>query len=64
VARILLTILLIIRILGGLVFILTSWGTAAFMFGIFLDMGLAIIVLLLLFNHQSNEFFTDEVKTR
>ena len=24
----------------------------------------AIIVLLLLFNHQSNEFFTDEVKTR
>jgi hypothetical protein len=34
------------------------------MFGIFLDMGLAIIVLLLLFNHQSNEFFTDEVKTR
>jgi len=64
VARILLTILLIIRILGGLVFILTSWGTAAFMFGIFLDMGLAIIVLLLLFNHQSNQFFTDEVKTR
>ena len=64
IARILLTILLIIRIIGGLVFILTSWGTAAFMFGIFLDMGLAIIVLLLLFNHQSNEFFTDEVKTR
>ena len=64
IARILLTILLIIRIIGGLVFILTSWGTAAFMFGIFLDMGLAIIVLLLLFNHQSNEFFTDEVNTR
>ena len=64
IARILLTILLIIRIIGGLVFILTSWGTAAFMFGIFLDMGLAIIVLLLLFNHPSNEFFTDEVKTR
>ena len=64
IARILLTILIIIRIIGGLVFILTSWGTAAFMFGIFLDMGLAIIVLLLLFNHQSNEFFTDEVKTR
>jgi hypothetical protein len=64
IARILLTILLIIRIIGGLVFILTSWGTAAFMFGIFLDMGLAIIVLLLLFNHQSSQFFTDEVKTR
>jgi hypothetical protein len=63
VARILLTILLVIRILGGLVFILTSLGTASFMFGIFLDMGLAIIVLLLLFNHESNEFFTDEVKT-
>jgi hypothetical protein len=64
IARILLTILIIIRIIGGLVFILTSWGTAAFMFGIFLDMGLAIIVLLLLFNHQSSQFFTDEVKTR
>jgi prepilin-type N-terminal cleavage/methylation domain-containing protein len=24
----------------------------------------SLIVLLLLFNHQSNEFFTDEVKTR
>ena len=34
------------------------------MFGVFLDMGLAIIVLLLLFNHQSNEFFTDEVRAR
>jgi hypothetical protein len=62
VARILLTILIAIRLIGGLVFILTSWGTATFMFGVFLDMGLAIIVLLLLFNHQSNEFFTDEVK--
>ena len=62
VARILLTILIIIRLIGGLVFILTSWGTATFMFGVFLDMGLAIIVLLLLFNHASNEFFTDEVK--
>jgi hypothetical protein len=64
VARILLTILIIVRIIGGLVFILTSWGTAAFMFGVFLDMGLAIIVLLLLFNSQSNEFFTDEVRAR
>ena len=64
VARILLTILIIIRLIGGLVFILTSWGTATFMFGVFLDMGLAIIVLLLLFNHASNEFFTDEVRTR
>lgn len=62
VARILLTILIAIGLIGGLVFILTSWGTATFMFGVFLDMGLAIIVLLLLFNHQSNEFFTDEVK--
>ena len=64
IARILLTILLVIRLIGGLVFILTSFGTATFMFGIFLDMGLAIVVLLLLFNHQSNEFFTDEVRTR
>ena len=64
IARILLTILLVIRLIGGLVFILTSFGTATFMFGIFLDMGLAIVVLLLLFNHQSNEFFTDEVRAR
>lgn len=64
IARILLTILLVIRLVGGLVFILTSFGTETFMFGVFLDMGLAIIVLLLLFNHQSNEFFTDEVRTR
>ena len=64
IARILLAILIVIRLIGGLIFILTSFGTGAFMFGIFLDMGLAIIVLLLLFIHQSNEFFTDEVKTR
>jgi hypothetical protein len=64
VARILLTILIAIRLIGGLVFILTSWGTETFMFGVFLDMGLAIIVLLLLFNHASNEFFTDEVPER
>lgn len=64
VARILLTILLIIRLAGGLVFILTSWGTQTYMFGVFLDMALAIIVLLLLFNSKSNEFFTDEVRAR
>lgn len=62
VARILLTILLILRLIGGLVFILTSWGTQTFTFGIFLDMALAIIVLLLLYNSASNAFFTDEVR--
>jgi hypothetical protein len=63
IARILLTILIIIRLVGGLVFILTSWGTQTFTFGVFLDMALAIIVLLLLYNHASNEFFSDEVSS-
>lgn len=62
VARILLTILLAIRILSGLVFIFTSWGTQNWTFGIFLDIALDIIILLLLFNRQSNEFFTNNVR--
>ena len=61
IARILLTIVIAIRLVGGLVFILTSWGASSFTFGIFLDMGLGIIVLLLLFNHAANQFFTDRV---
>ena len=64
IARILLTILIILRLFGGIVFILTSWGTSTFMFGVFLDMALGIIVLLLLFNHESNQFFNDEVPAR
>ena len=62
VARILLTILIIIRVLGGIVFIVMSWGTQTWMFGTFLAVALDIIVLLLLFNSKSNEFFTDRVK--
>ena len=62
VARILLTILMVIRIVSGIVFIVTSWGTETWMFGIFLSIALDIIVLLLLFNANSNEFFTDRVK--
>lgn len=62
VARVLITILIVIRVIGGIVFIVTSWGTASFMFGVFLSVGLDIIILLLLFNHASNEFFTDEVE--
>lgn len=62
VARILLTILLVIRIASGIVFIVTSWGTESWMFGVFLSIALDIIVLLLLFNAKSNEFFTDRVK--
>lgn len=61
IARILLTILLVVRIIGGIVFIVTSWGTETWMFGIFLSIGLDIIVLFLLYNTLSNEFFTDEV---
>ncbi len=64
IARILLAILIVIRLIGGLVFILTSFGTGTFMFGIFLDMALGILVLLLLFNSESNKFFTDEVPAR
>lgn len=62
VARILLTILMVIRIVSGVVFIVTSWGTETWMFGVFLSIALDIIVLLLLFNAKSNEFFTDRVK--
>lgn len=64
IARILLAILMVIRIISGFVFIFTSWGTTTYMFGVFLDMAVAIIVLLLLFNSQSNAFFTDEVRSR
>lgn len=63
VARILLTILIAIRIMSGIVFILTSWGTETWMFGVFLAIAIDIIVLLLLFNSKSNEFFTDRVRT-
>ncbi|MEY3732888.1 MAG: hypothetical protein RL347_247 [Actinomycetota bacterium] len=62
VARILLTILMVIRIVSGIVFIVTSWGTETWMFGVFLAIALDIIVLLLLFNAKSNEFFADRVK--
>jgi hypothetical protein len=62
IARILLTILLAIRIVSGIVFIVTSWGTETWMFGVFLSVALDIIVLLLLFNAKSNEFFTNKVK--
>jgi hypothetical protein len=62
VARILLTILLVIRVISGVVFIVTSWGTETWMFGVFLSIALDIIVLLLLFNAKSNEFFTDRVR--
>jgi hypothetical protein len=62
VARILLTILMAIRVISGIVFIVTSWGTETWMFGVFLSIALDIIVLLLLFNSKSNEFFTDRVK--
>lgn len=62
VARILLTILLVIRVISGVVFIVTSWGTETWMFGVFLAIALDIIVLLLLFNAKSNEFFTDRVR--
>ena len=62
VARILLTILLVIRILSDLVLIFTSWGTQNWTFGVFLDVALGVIVILLLFNRQSNEFFTNQVR--
>ncbi len=64
VARVLITIIVALRLIGGLVFIITSWGTASFMFGVFLSMALDIIILLLLFNSAANEFFTDEVEPR
>lgn len=62
IARILLTIILILRIISGIVFLITGWGTDSWMIGIFFDVALDIIVLFLLYNHLSNEFFTDEVR--
>ena len=62
VARILLTIIIAIRLIGGVVLIITSWGTEGFLLGTFMAIGLDVIVLLLLFNRASNEYFTDEVQ--
>ena len=62
VARVLLTILLGLRIISGIVLVVTSWGTESYMFGVFLSVAIDVIILLLLFNHASNEYFTDEVR--
>ena len=62
VARILLTIVIAIRIVGGIVLIVTSWGAEGFLLGTFMAVALDVIVLLLLFNSRSNEYFTNEVQ--
>ncbi len=64
VARILLTILIVLRLIGGLVLILFGWGGNSFEYGTFLGMAIGIIMLLLLYNHSANQFFTNEVRAR
>ncbi len=64
VARILLTIVIVLRLVGGLVLILFDWGGNTFEYGTFLGMAVGIIMLLLLYNHSANQFFTDEVRAR
>jgi hypothetical protein len=64
VARILLTILIVLRLIGGLVLILFGWGGNSFEYGTFLGMAVGIIMLLLLYNHAANQFFTNEVRAR
>lgn len=61
IARILLTILIAIRLVSGLFIIISSWGSQTFSLGVFMDMALGIIVLLLLFSSASNEYFNDRV---
>lgn len=61
IARILLTILIAIRLVGGVFFLISSWGSQTFGLGVFMDMALGIIVLLLLYSSASNEYFTDRV---
>ena len=61
VARILLTILIALRLVGGLFFIISSWGSQTFGLGVFMDMALGIIVLLLLYSSASNEYFSNRV---
>ena len=64
VARIRLTILIVLRLIGGLVLILFGWGGNSFEYGTFLGMAVGIIMLLLLYNHAANQFFTNEVRAR
>lgn len=61
IARILLTILIAIRLVGGVFFLISSWGSQTFGLGVFMDMALGIIVLLLLYSSASNEYFNDRV---
>jgi len=61
IARILLTILIAVRLVGGVFFLISSWGSQTFGLGVFMDMALGIIVLLLLYSSASNEYFSDRV---
>ena len=63
VARILLAIIIVVRIIGGIVMFVTGWGTETWMFSVFLGVALDVVVLFLLFNSQANAFFTDRVRT-
>lgn len=62
VARILIAIIIAIRIIGGIIMMITGWGTDTWLFSVFLGVALDVAVLFLLFNSQANAFFTDWVR--
>jgi len=62
VARILIAIIIAIRIIGGIIMMVTGWGTDTWLFSVFLGVALDVAVLFLLFNSQANAFFTDRVR--
>ncbi len=62
VARILIAIIIAIRIIGGIIMMITGWGTDTWLFSVFLGVALDVAVLFLLFNSQANAFFTDRVR--
>ena len=43
---------------------LFGWDGNSFEYGTFLGMAIGIIMLLLLYNHSANQFFTNEVRAR
>lgn len=64
IARILLTIIIVVRLVGGVVTLVTGFGTDTWMFAVFLGLALDVVVLILLFNSAANAFFNDRVRAR
>lgn len=62
VARILLTVILVIRLVTSILGMFTASGNINILFGTVLSVGLDIVILFLLYNAQANSFFTDKVR--